>query len=77
MKRIQNKYWIYRHWTQEEDKLLIRLYNKKSNKEIGNIFNRSPEKIGRRAKILGIKKYRNVWLDNIKRGIENSKKEIY
>lgn len=46
----------YRRWTREEDILLEELYDKLSLKELGKIFDRSPQKCCRRASRLGIKK---------------------
>lgn len=50
----------YRRWTKEEDRLLIKLYNKKTNYELGEIFNRHYDKITRRATRLGIRKLKEI-----------------
>jgi len=55
----------YRRWTNEEDNLLIKLYNKKTLKELGIIFNRGSSKICRRAIKLNIKKNRIVYSKTI------------
>ena len=57
----------YRRWTKEEDDLLVKIYNKFSNKELQGIFNRSPFKVARRAGKLGIKKDKKVQYANLSR----------
>lgn len=49
----------YRRWTKEENNLLKKLYNKKTNKELAILFNRKLIKITRRAMRLGLKKNKN------------------
>ena len=46
----------YRRWKDEEDKLLQKIYNKHTLNELAIIFDRSWNKVGRRAIRLGIKK---------------------
>lgn len=63
----------YRRWTSEEDKLLKKLYNKKTLVELGEIFNRNWNKVCRRAIILGVKKDK----DFISKRISQSHKELF
>lgn len=46
----------HRRWTKEEDVKLKKLYNQKTLKKLAIIFDRTPNKVGRRAMKLGIKK---------------------
>ena len=46
----------YRRWKPDEDRLLVKLYNRKTLKELADIFNRKSDKVCRRAIRLGIKK---------------------
>lgn len=55
----------YRRWTREEDNELIRLYGYVTLKDLGTIFNRSPQKVCRRATRLGIRKTREVCNKNV------------
>jgi len=50
----------YRRWTKEEDRKLKRLYQKKTSYELGEIFDRKPSKVCKRASRLGIKKDKDV-----------------
>lgn len=50
----------YRRWKDEEDKLLQKIYNKHTLNELAIIFDRSWNKVGRRAIRLGIKKTPSV-----------------
>lgn len=55
----------YRRWTSAEDKLLLELRNSKTNKELGAIFNRRPDKITRRLQRLGRLKSKEAISNNL------------
>jgi hypothetical protein len=71
---MQNK---YRRWTKNEDKKLKRMYSKKTMYELAEIFNRTPQKVVRRAKKIGLKKRKNDYINNLRNGIKNGKKREY
>lgn len=60
----------HRRWKLQEDKLLIELFNKKSNKELGILFNRPGNKITRRAIKLGLKKSSETISRNLSEGLK-------
>ena len=51
----------YRRWTQEEDRKLKKLYNKKTLNELAGIFDRNWNKVCRRALRLGLKKDKKIF----------------
>lgn len=63
----------YRRWTKEEDSLLLRLYNKKTNEELGELFNRNRDKISRRMSLLGVKKEKNVCDKHVSEAMKRKK----
>ena len=60
----------HRRWKPQEDVLLIELFDKKSNKELGVLFNRTRDKITRRAKKLGLNKSIETISRNLSEGLK-------
>jgi len=63
----------YRRWTKEEDELLVLLYQKKTLRELGKVFDRHWNKVGRRAVRLGLKKDR----ETVAKMISKTQKKLF